>query len=196
MNKAVFLDKDGTLTKDVPYNVDITKVEFCEGAFELLKNLTAEGFYLIMISNQSGIARGYFTEEEFGYLKNKIHHDIYQRGVVLHGFYFCPHHPCGIVDKYKIECECRKPKPGMLLQAARDLNIDLESSWMIGDILDDIEAGNKAGCRTILIDNGSEDEWIEAAFRTPSFLVKNLGECADIILSNKANTHYDNHLHK
>ena len=87
--------------------------------------------------------------------------------------YYCPHYPDGKIQKYKIECDCRKPKPGLILQAAREHDIDLSNSWMIGDILNDVEAGNRAGCKTILLDNGNETEWIWNEIRTPAFIVNN-----------------------
>jgi histidinol-phosphate phosphatase family protein len=103
----------------------------------------------------------------------------------MHDFYYCPHHPDGKVKLYARECECRKPKPGLLLRAARDWKIDLPSSWMIGDILDDVEAGRRAGCQTILLDNGHETEWRMDNVRQPHYRVKNIEQAAHIILSTK-----------
>jgi len=103
--------------------------------------------------------------------------------VELAGFYYCPHHPDGSVARYAVDCGCRKPQPGMLQKAARELDIDLEHSWMVGDILDDIEAGRRAGCRTILINNGSETEWVLSPERQPHFIVSNLEEAARTVIS-------------
>jgi D-glycero-D-manno-heptose 1,7-bisphosphate phosphatase len=194
--KAIFFDKDGTLIKDVPYNVDPAKVTYEPYAFESLRLLQQEGYTLIMVSNQSGIARGIFTEDKLAGLKHWLDQDFRRAGVTFEAFYFCPHHPCGIVDKYAIECNCRKPAPGMLLKAAGDLNVDLTRSWMIGDILNDIEAGNRAGCRSILINNGNETEWVGAPNRTPTALASNLWDACSIILSHNLSISYDNKLFK
>jgi D-glycero-D-manno-heptose 1,7-bisphosphate phosphatase len=106
--------------------------------------------------------------------------------VDLAGFYYCPHHPEGVVPRYSIECACRKPNPGLLLKAAEELNIDLQQSWMVGDILNDVEAGNLSGCSTVLIDNGNETEWVLTDERQPDFIVTNLKEAAQAILSRKS----------
>lgn len=105
-------------------------------------------------------------------------------GVPLTGFYYCPHYPDGIVEPYAIACDCRKPKPGLLFTAARNHGIHLEQSWFIGDILNDVEAGRAAGCRTVLLDNGNETEWELAPARVPHFQVANWSEAARVILAN------------
>lgn len=174
MNKAVFIDKDGTLVDDVPYNVDPRLVTFTEGAIEALQTLKQEGFKLILISNQSGVARGYFTVEALDLLVQTLRELLRKEGVDMDGFYFCPHHPDGRIPNYSTDCECRKPKPGMILSAAVEFNIDLAQSWMIGDILNDIEAGNKAGCKTILINNGNETEWNLSGRRIPTAIVTDM----------------------
>jgi D-glycero-D-manno-heptose 1,7-bisphosphate phosphatase len=183
MNRAIFIDKDGTLVHDVPYNVNPDLITYQEGAFSALKRLKEQGYLLIIVSNQSGIARGFFTEEEIVKVKNRIDNDLRLVGVTLDAFYFCPHHPCGIVDKYGVVCECRKPEPGMLIQAASEFDIDLSKSWMIGDILNDVEAGNRAGCKTILLNNGNETEWESGKNRYPTFMTSTLEEAAEIIVS-------------
>jgi D-glycero-D-manno-heptose 1,7-bisphosphate phosphatase len=181
--KAIFLDKDGTLVKDVPYNVDVSKIVYEDGVAESLKGFSENDYLLVVVSNQSGVARGMFTIDAINNVRRKIESDFRALGITLEAFYFCPHHPCGIVDNYAIDCNCRKPKPGLILQAASDLNVDLSESWMIGDILDDVEAGNRAGCNTILINNGNETEWMPGEFRVPTFSVTNMLEAAGIILS-------------
>ena len=190
--KAVFIDKDGTLVYDVPYNVNPDLVVLQDGVPGAMKALKDAGFLLVLISNQSGIARGLFTENDLEPVKAKIQEELLPVGVQLDAFYFCPHHPCGHVDQYNIVCSCRKPKPGMLLQAAAALNIDLRQSWMVGDILDDVEAGNRAGCRTILIDNGNENRWQKAAIRHPTFKAASFADAAEMILL----IHLHNHLHE
>jgi histidinol phosphatase-like enzyme len=106
-------------------------------------------------------------------------------GIMLSGFYYCSHHPQGKIEPYAIDCDCRKPKPGLLHKAAIELKIDLSASWMIGDILNDIEAGNSAGCRSILIDNGNETEWMMNEIRRPIAKVRNIDEAAEYIISIK-----------
>lgn len=175
MTKAIFLEKDGTLIPDVPYNVDVSLITLMPHAVEALKRLQEEGYLLIVISNQSGVALGYFGREELlqvsTWLTTKLHED----GIQLHAFYYCPHED-GV-------CVCRKPLPGMLFRAAKDYDIDLSASWMIGDILNDVEAGRRAGCRTILLDVGSETEWRMDGLRMPHHRVKDLGAAAAAILS-------------
>lgn len=186
-NKAVFLDKDGTLVKDVPYNVNPKRIHFYSDTFPALRALHQAGYLLVIVSNQSGIARGLFAPADLDQVEAYIRTQMMeQAGAPLAGFYACPHHPAGTVEKYAIQCECRKPRPGMLLQAAEDLNIDLRHSWMVGDILNDVEAGNMAGCSTILIDNGNETEWILSDERQPDFIVSNLHEATQAILSGKS----------
>jgi D-glycero-D-manno-heptose 1,7-bisphosphate phosphatase len=181
MARAVFLDKDGTLIQDVPYNVDPKKIQLTAGA-EALQTLHQKGYLLIVISNQSGVARGYFPETALVEVEQKLRELLAQLNVLLQDFYYCPHHPAGTVAKYAIPCNCRKPAPGLLLQAARDRDIDLSQSWFIGDILNDIEAGRRAGCKTILLNNGNETEWIVSPQRLPHSMVTSLQDAIDIIL--------------
>jgi D-glycero-D-manno-heptose 1,7-bisphosphate phosphatase len=175
MKKAVFLDKDGTLIRDIPYNVDVSLITLTPNAVEGLKMLQDNGYLLIVVSNQSGLALGYFSEKELAAASTHICSVLQEYGIELHAFYYCPH--------AGEDCSCRKPLPGLLLQAARDYDIDLSCSWMVGDILNDVEAGRRAGCRTILVDNGNETEWHIDAFRVPHHSVKDLRAAADVILS-------------
>jgi len=183
MNKGVFIDRDGTLIKDVPYNANTALIQFLPNAIEALTALKEKNFLLILISNQSGIARGFFTVEQLSQMHEVIQQTLRNFNVRLDDIYYCPHHPEGKIKKYIVECNCRKPKPGMILQAAKEHNIDLSISWMIGDILNDVEAGNAAGCKTILLDNGNETEWILNEIRTPFFTVNNWKKIATTILS-------------
>ncbi len=183
MHKAVFLDKDGTLIKDVPYNVDPDKIELFEDVPAGLQLLKEKGFKLVIVTNQSGVALGYFEEHRLEAVQQKIEKLLQAFDIQIDGFYYCPHYEKGTVKQYSTACTCRKPQPGLLVQAANELNIDLSQSWMIGDILNDVEAGNKAGCKTILIDNGGETEWILTKERTPDFTVKRFIEAAQSIVS-------------
>ncbi|WP_233871818.1 HAD-IIIA family hydrolase [Dyadobacter sp. CY323] len=177
--KGVFLDKDGTLVTDVPYNVDPARVTFEKGVFEGLRALQDAGYKLVIVSNQPGISMGLFSEMELDALIRYFEDQFAENGVLLSGFYYCPHLPASETNV----CECRKPEPGLLLNAARDLSIDLSISWMIGDILNDVEAGNRAGCRTVLIDNGNETEWLEGEHRTPHYTTGFFPDAAKYIIS-------------
>lgn len=181
--KAVFFDKDGTLIENIPYNVNPKLIRFTSGAKEGLKLLSQAGYKLIIISNQSGVARGMFNEEELQSFRDHLCKLLEKNRTPVAGFYYCPHHPYGKIEQYSINCFCRKPNPGMLFQASRDHNLNLAESWMVGDILDDMEAGRRTECRTILINNGNETEWRLTSNRRPHFVANNLLEAARLILA-------------
>jgi D,D-heptose 1,7-bisphosphate phosphatase len=180
---AIFLDKDGTILVDHPYNVDPGRMCMAPGAAVALRRLGRLGMPLIVVSNQSGVALGKFAHAALAGVQARLARMFDEAGSRLHGFYCCPHHPLGKVPAYTQNCECRKPAPGMLLSAAADLDIDLAASWMVGDILNDVEAGRRAACRTILIDNGNETEWQMSPTRSPDFIVGDLDEAARIVVS-------------
>ncbi len=171
--RAIFLDKDGTLIEDVPYNVDPRRVRLTRGAAHGLPLLARAGFRLVVVSNQPGVAFGYFAESELRGVEHRLAELLGAAGVRLDGFYYCRH---------AAACGCRKPQPGLLLKARDDLGIDLERSWLVGDILDDVEAGRRAGCRTVLIDNGNETEWVDGPLRRPDVVAGNLDDAARQIL--------------
>jgi D-glycero-D-manno-heptose 1,7-bisphosphate phosphatase len=185
MRKAIFIDRDGTLIKDIPYNADpaLVKLEYYAG--EMLYELKKRNYLLIIISNQSGVAKGLFTIDDLYTIQAEINQQLSAYKVQLDGFYFCPHFPDAVIKEYDVDCNCRKPRAGMLLKAARDFNINLNASWMIGDILNDVEAGNLAGCKTILIDNGNETEWIYNNNREPDFKVYDLKEAMKTIVKHE-----------
>ena len=188
LHKAIFIDKDGTLIDNIPFNTDPALIALKEGAIEGLKLLSDAGYLLIVVSNQGGVAYGYFEEKELERVKLKINYLLGDENIYLDGFYYCPHHPNGAVKKYAIDCNCRKPKPGMLLKAKSDFNIDLGRSWMIGDILHDIEAGNRAGCKTILIGNENETEWNINKDRIPLYTACDIKQAADFIITRPGTT--------
>jgi D-glycero-D-manno-heptose 1,7-bisphosphate phosphatase len=178
---AVFLDKDGTLVENIPYNVDPDLMRLVPGAVAGLRALGNAGYRLFVVSNQSGVARGLFSIDALEDLQRRLRDLLGDAGISLDGLYFCPHHPDGSVAEYAIECSCRKPADGLLRRAARDHDIDLRRSWMIGDILDDVEAGRRASCRTVLIDSGNETEWVLSRDRMPDHVVRDVGEAAAVI---------------
>lgn len=167
---AVFVDKDGTLVTNVPYNVDPERIALAPGAEACISQLCSRGYRVIVVSNQPGAALGLFPEQALKDVEQRLRHLL----PALHGFYYCPHLPAA-------GCGCRKPAPGMLERAAREHGVRLASSWMIGDILDDVEAGRRAGCRTILLDNGNETEWRLGEARTPHHIARDLSQAAALI---------------
>jgi histidinol-phosphate phosphatase family protein len=181
--RAVFLDKDGTLIEDVPYNTDPDRVRLSPRCAEGLRALCAAGYRLFVVSNQSGVARGRFPEEALVEVERRVRELLAAIGVPLFGFYYCPHHPDGKVARYATACSCRKPRPGLLLRAAEEHRLDLARSWLVGDILDDVEAGRRAGCRTVLLSNGHETEWVLNLHRLPHHYAADIDEAARIILT-------------
>lgn len=150
--KAIFLDRDGTINKYVGFLREIEQFELLPNTSEAIKKINNSGYLAIVVTNQPVVARGEVTFEQLDQIHNKMETLLGKDGAYLDGIYFCPHHPHkgfeGEIPELKVECECRKPKPGMLLQAAKDFNIDLSKSWMIGDSDNDILAGENAGCFT------------------------------------------------
>jgi D,D-heptose 1,7-bisphosphate phosphatase len=183
--KAIFLDKDGTLVDNLPYNVEPRRITLASGAGPALRLLSRLDYRFYVISNQDGIAQGRFGEDAMDRVRDRISDLLFRENLSLDGFYFCPHHPDGTVTRYAVACECRKPLPGMLLKAAQEHDIDLAASWMVGDILHDVEAGNRAGCRTVLLDNGNETEWRLGARRIPTRMAPDLYSAAMLIASHE-----------
>ena len=140
MNKAIFLDRDGTLNIDYGYVHEIDNFKFIDSAIDALRELKKMGYMLVLVTNQSGIARSYFSEEQFLQLTEWMDWSLAEQDVDLDGIYYCPHHPEG-KGEYKEDCDCRKPKPGMLLQAIKELKIDPTQSIMVGDKVEDLKAG-------------------------------------------------------
>ena len=178
--KAVFLDKDGTLIVDVPYNVDPALVRFTPHALPALRLLDDAGYAIVVVTNQPGLSLGRFSASQFARLQQALAERVrVEAGVELTGFYACPHaaQPNG-----EPACLCRKPEPGLLRAAAAAHGLDLSRSWMVGDILNDVEAGCRAGCRTVLLDVGHETEWQLSALREPHHRCRHLLEAAQIII--------------
>ena len=156
--KAIFLDRDGTINKYVAYLRDVEQFELIDGVGEAIRQINSSGYLAIVVTNQPVIARGELTVGGLQIIHNKMETLLGKCGAYLDGIYYCPHHPDkgfeGEVKELKIDCECRKPNPGLLLKAANDFNIDLSQSWMIGDSENDILAGKNAGCKTALLGSG------------------------------------------
>jgi histidinol-phosphate phosphatase family protein len=180
LRPAVFVDKDGTLIDDVPYNVDPSRLRFRPAAPEALSRLTEAGYALVIVSNQSGIAHGFFDEAQFARLRQALAQSLLERaGVRLTDFLHCPHAPGP--DGAPM-CDCRKPAPGMLREAARRHRLDLARSWMVGDTLDDVEAGHRAGCRSVLYDSGGETVWRDSRLRRPELCLSEWDEVVHHLL--------------
>lgn len=178
--KAIFLDRDGTLNKYCGFITKIEQIELLDGVAEAIRKINKSGYLAIVISNQPVIARGECSLDDLKQIHNKLETELGNQGAYLDAIYFCPHHPDrgfeGERLEYKIECECRKPKPGMLLQAAKKYNIELTDSYMVGDSFRDIEAGLAAGCKVAYIGNeDTEHECIRRAekYKTLLDFVKN-----------------------
>jgi D-glycero-D-manno-heptose 1,7-bisphosphate phosphatase len=159
LNRAVFLDRDGVINELVYHQEqEVIDSPFTPGQFKLipgvteaLKILHLAGYLTILVSNQPGIAKGHMTANNFELIKQKMNSELNKDGAALDGAYYCLHHPDAVVEKYRVLCDCHKPLPGLLFKAAREKDIGLQQSWLIGDNLSDIQAGKAAGCRTILI---------------------------------------------
>lgn len=158
MKQALFLDRDGTLVEPRHYPSKPADLILQAEIGPLLRTFQDAGWELVVITNQSGLARGLFTEDDLEKMHTWLREMLRKWGIELNSIQYCPHHIEGVLPHLAVACDCRKPEPGMLLNAARERDIDLTRSWMVGDILDDIEAGNRAGCRTALVDLGTESQ--------------------------------------
>jgi histidinol-phosphate phosphatase family protein len=191
--KSVFLDKDGTLIEDDPWDRTPEHIRLMPGTVEGLRLLHQAGYALVVITNQAGVAQGRFTFDAIAHEEMALRMRLARFGIALSGFYVCPHHPDGTIAAYRTQCLCRKPKPGLLMQAACELHLDLSRSWMVGDILHDVEAGRSAGCGTVLLTNGHETEWDMSPMRWPDLLADNLLETAHLILAADGSATKDRH---
>jgi D,D-heptose 1,7-bisphosphate phosphatase len=153
-NTAVFLDRDGTINEEVGYLDSIDKFKIIPCAFEAIRLINESGMKAVVVSNQAGVARGLFTEDLVRTINDILQTTLRQEGAYIDNYYYCPHHPTEGEEPYRQICDCRKPAPGMLLQAARDLNINLKNSYLVGDRFNDIEAGKKIGVRGVLVKTG------------------------------------------
>ncbi|MFX1498809.1 MAG: D-glycero-beta-D-manno-heptose 1,7-bisphosphate 7-phosphatase [Promethearchaeota archaeon] len=174
INKAIFLDRDGVINEEVNHLSDPENFQFIEGSIEALKILKSLGYLLIIISNQAGIAKGYFSEATLKEIHNKMNRILNENNITLDDIFYCPHHP-----DFTGPCNCRKPNPGMILKAKDKYNIDLRESFMVGDTLNDIETGLGAKCQTVLVLTGyGEKERVKIDEVIPDFIFDNLLEFA------------------
>jgi len=180
-NKAIFLDRDDTLIEDPGYINNPKQVKLVDGAAEALIEFGAMGYKLVVVSNQSAVARGIVTEKVLGEIHNRLKQLLAEKGAFLDKIYYCPYHSEGSVAKYRKESDFRKPNPGMLLAAAEEMDIDLNQSWMIGNSNHDIEAGLRAGCKTILISRPLHYVLPKPGESKPDYKAINIKEAVNIV---------------
>lgn len=182
-DRAVFFEKDGTLVEDMRHGADPAKLRLLPGATEGLARLRDAGFRLFIVSNQPGVARGQFREAALAPVVRRLEEMLAEDGAAFEGFYYCPHDPEGRVRAYAVPCRCRKPSPGLIEDACREHDLDPLRSWMIGAGTDDVEAGRRAGCRTVMIGRGHQSAACENGRRVPQLTAPDLSRAADLILT-------------
>jgi D,D-heptose 1,7-bisphosphate phosphatase len=162
-NVAVFLDRDGTINEEVGYMDRLEKLKIIPSAYEAIRLINKSSMKAIVVTNQAGIARGFFTEQFVNQIHEIIQTDLLQKNAHIDKFYFCPHHPTEGTGIYLQSCNCRKPLPGMLLSAVHDFNVELQRSYMIGDTCRDMQAAKRAGVKAILVKTGyGREELLDA----------------------------------
>ena len=184
MNRAVFLDRDGVITREPPYYAHkVSQLRLISRAAEAIRLLNENGFLVIIASNQAGIARGYYHEEDMISFNQAMKEKLIEDGAYIDAIYYCPHHPDEGIGEFRVDCDCRKPKPGMLTRARKELDINLKKSFMVGDKSSDIEAGKKAGCKTVLVHTGYGEEEIKSNQVECDYIADDLYGAAEYILS-------------
>ena len=183
MNRAVFLDRDGVITQEPPhYAHKLNELELILKSPDAIRLLNENGFVVIVASNQAGIAHGYYQEEDAILFNQLLKQKLAKGGAVIDAIYYCPHHPDAKIERYRVDCNCRKPKPGMLIKAAKELNIGLKQSFMVGDKLSDIETGQSVGCKTILVKTGYGVEEVKRNHIDCNYVADNLYDAVEHIL--------------
>lgn len=180
--RAVFLDRDGTMIVHEHYLSSPDQLKLLPHASQGIRLFKERGYLVIVITNQSGIARGFFDEERLMLIHEKLTGMLKDEGALIDDWYYCPHHTEGVIEHYRMDCDCRKPKPGMILAAARKYHIDLAQSLMIGDAETDMLAGKNAGCKSILIQNAESDDADAISGKGVDYVVKDLMEAARIFI--------------
>lgn len=182
--EAVFLDRDGVINEEVNYLGKPDELFLLPGAASAIRKLNQKGIKVIAVTNQSGVARGYFREEAVSEVHKQLAHLLAKEGAYLDAIYYCPHHPEAPLDRYRKNCSCRKPRPGMLETAAHDFGLDLSNCYLVGDKMLDIEAGALVNCRTILVLTGyGEAELRKEKTLHPDAVAKDLSQAVEMILA-------------
>ncbi len=181
---AVFLDRDGVINEELNYLSSPAQLKLLPGAAQAIQKLNRQRIPVIVVSNQAGVARGFFSEEEVQRIHERLSDLLSREAAHIDRYYYCPHHPTEGIGPYRIDCECRKPKPGLLLKAGSEMGLNLEQSYLIGDNVTDVEAGLRAGVKSILVLTGyGESLWRSwpAPFQ-PHYVAHDLGEAVNWIL--------------
>jgi D-glycero-D-manno-heptose 1,7-bisphosphate phosphatase len=185
-NVGVFIDRDGTISEEVGYINHLSRFQVYPWSAEAIRNLNRKGLKAIIVTNQAGVARGYFEESLIHEVHQKLREEMKKSGAYLDAIYYCPHHPTVGKPPYRLDCDCRKPKPGMLLRAADEFEIDMKQSYVIGDRYSDVELAHNAGTKCILVLSGygvGEYEYHRQDWKfQPDWVAKNLLESTEIIL--------------
>ena len=184
-NIAVFLDRDGTVCEEVGYLSSVTQMQLIPRSGKAIRKLNERGFKIIIVTNQAGVARGFFPESILPALHAEMERLLREEGAHIDGLFFCPHHPTEGIPPYRIACDCRKPAPGLLLKAASKFGVDLTSSYMVGDHLSDVECGQRVGAQAILLLTGHGREQLERMASLPvppSHIAEDLFEAVEWIL--------------
>ena len=182
-HRAVFLDRDGTINVEKEYLHRTEDLELIDGVAQAIARLNRTGFLVIVVTNQSGVARGYFSIEDVNRLHQFMQQQLVDEGAHIDAFYLCPHHPEKGLGFYRVDCECRKGKPGMLMQAADEWNIDMSRSFMVGDKESDLLAGIAAGCHPCLVTTGYGEESRSFALANNIDVCNDLGQAVNNILA-------------
>ncbi|MBP9538851.1 MAG: HAD family hydrolase [Leptotrichiaceae bacterium] len=165
MEKYIFLDRDGTINVEKHYLHKIEDFEYENGVLEALEGLQKLGYKFIIVTNQAGIAKGYYTERDYLILEEFIEKDLLKKGIIIQKTYHCPHHPQGKIP-YNVNCECRKPKTGMFIKAIEEFNIDIENSYMVGDRFTDLKPADELGIYPVLIKTGYGEDQLDALIQS------------------------------
>lgn len=189
MKRAVFFDRDGTINEEAGYVKDLDNLVLIKGAAQAIEKVRKQGFMAILITNQSGPARGYYSEDWVNQLNNRVQDLLIAQNTKLDAIYYCPHLPNGIVPEYTKECDCRKPGKALYVQAKKDFDIDLSLSYMVGDKATDVEAGHNAGCKSVLLRTGYGNQVLDGTYQTipnADFVADDIVKACDWIISNNS----------
>lgn len=187
MNRAVFLDRDGTIIQENNYNYRKDQLRLISKAAGAIKLLNQKDFKTIIITNQAGVAKGYYSEKDTILFNQLMIKELESQNAKIDAIYCCYHHPEAKLVEYKIDCDCRKPKPGMLKKAEKELDIDIKRSYIIGDKKSDIDAGNSIGCRTILVLTGYGKDEIRKYDIECDYIAKDLYDAVEILIKDSEN---------
>jgi len=183
MKKAVFLDRDGVITQEPPHFAHrLDQLKIIPRSTEAIRLLNENKFSVVIVSNQSGIARGYYGEEDMVRFNNAMNELLNKNDAYIDALYYCPHHPEAKIERYRVNCDCRKPRPGMLIRAGNELIIDLKQSFVVGDRWSDIEAGKKVECKTILVKTGYDSQNLRSNEITCDYIADDLYDAVEHIL--------------